>query len=671
MANKPVTTDVAANAQYGSSRFNSNFSVLEDAIENCLGRGGTSESPNSMEGDLDMDLNNILNASAINTSSLIIGGETFVVGDTVLAEADYAENVAAMVAATWTVGSIVKTKGYYTSGDGGGATYLIVAGNSGDGYGSHNVGTNTAVIQDWGEANVRQYGARGDGITDDTEAFNAATQATLPYTDGGFSNNSDRKRDVLVPSTTKSYLINGTVYVRKGQHLRGRGLGPSRITISASTGGVTFKLGYGLIDGIPTADNGGLPPSISYLATEGGHTDGAVIEATGVAGASINNLFITTASLAINGAGGDIAITNCTIDDGAFGIRLTGSRNSIIACHFFSNGVDLDVRDGSYDWIVSGCTFAYSEFNNIIFNGTTGLVRDILISDCKFLMNAQLTSNVGAIRLQSGNPRLRIQDCVFSNQYSWGVVQATSENVECSVIGCEFNGEKSHDVYTQSTTSKGILIGDGEWLVNNNVFKNLHGILIQVSTTSVSTAGVAIRNNTVFENSSTSPFITVDAIGKPLSVVGNTRLGGTTLLINSDFAYTSTTPLITLSKNRDFWNIDVAGGRKYIAIPTINSSSFLLRVTYNGSVSGSALYRKSAILAIDKGCSYDTAVKDYVTNISITPVPPGSIPGALDIQVELDAVGSGSSLPYTANRYRNVIVSIPDTNTGSLSFELI
>lgn len=63
MANKPVTTDVGANAQYNSSTLNNNFSIIENAIENCLGRGGIGESPNSMQGDLDMNFNQIKNVS--------------------------------------------------------------------------------------------------------------------------------------------------------------------------------------------------------------------------------------------------------------------------------------------------------------------------------------------------------------------------------------------------------------------------------------------------------------------------------------------------------------------------------------------------------------------------------------------------------------------------------
>ncbi|CAL9960477.1 tail collar fiber protein [Vibrio phage D69] len=71
------------------------------------------------------------------------------------------------------------TRGYYEAGDGGGAEYLITTGNSGDGYGSHDVGTNTAVLQHNGTVYSKQYGLiEKDSYYD-----------TIDQTDGWISNN--------------------------------------------------------------------------------------------------------------------------------------------------------------------------------------------------------------------------------------------------------------------------------------------------------------------------------------------------------------------------------------------------------------------------------------------------------------------------------------------------
>lgn len=77
MSDRPVTNPVSAGSQYTASRLNENLAILEEAIENCLGRGGTSENPNSMQGDLDMNNYKIINTDtdANNPTSLLNVGE--------------------------------------------------------------------------------------------------------------------------------------------------------------------------------------------------------------------------------------------------------------------------------------------------------------------------------------------------------------------------------------------------------------------------------------------------------------------------------------------------------------------------------------------------------------------------------------------------------------------
>lgn len=64
MANKPVFNTFSSNSQLDVTKLNENFTIVANAIEAGLGRGGTGESPNSMSGNLDMNLNKVINLGA-------------------------------------------------------------------------------------------------------------------------------------------------------------------------------------------------------------------------------------------------------------------------------------------------------------------------------------------------------------------------------------------------------------------------------------------------------------------------------------------------------------------------------------------------------------------------------------------------------------------------------
>ena len=100
------------------------------------------------------------------------------------------------------VNQIAETKGYTSAGDEGGARYLIAAPQAVDGFGDHLLANgNVALIQiENGVFNVRQFGATGDGATNDTPSVQATVLASsghviLPsgdyfFDDGGVSLNN-------------------------------------------------------------------------------------------------------------------------------------------------------------------------------------------------------------------------------------------------------------------------------------------------------------------------------------------------------------------------------------------------------------------------------------------------------------------------------------------------
>jgi len=89
-------------------------------------------------------------------------------------------NVASLKLARLQAGQNVSTQGYYTAGDGGGATYLIVAPQAFDGYSNHELAnSNIAVLQSDGAISIRVFGVTIDGSTDDSDAFEAAITSGL------------------------------------------------------------------------------------------------------------------------------------------------------------------------------------------------------------------------------------------------------------------------------------------------------------------------------------------------------------------------------------------------------------------------------------------------------------------------------------------------------------
>lgn len=86
-------------------------------------------------------------------------------------------------------GLIVETRGYTAAGDNGGAQYLVKTaaqfGGTPDGYGDHSLANgNVAVLQSPRAINIRQYGATGDGSTDDTLAIQAALDKAATFAFG-------------------------------------------------------------------------------------------------------------------------------------------------------------------------------------------------------------------------------------------------------------------------------------------------------------------------------------------------------------------------------------------------------------------------------------------------------------------------------------------------------
>lgn len=350
MANKPITTDVGANAQYNSSTLNANFAILEDAIEDCLGRGGTGESPNSMTGDLDMDANDIINVDNISVSTLIIGGSAVTPSD--LSDTRWYNNLAALKLTSLDVGSIAATKEYYDDTDYGGAYYLVKTpadyGGTPDGYIDHydNAG-NVLELQHSGSIDISQGGARpansdiGPIITVilGKDVVSTATYVSTPY-------NLD----------TAPTFKNNSSFIGTNTAIKLNGVGVSTYFNLDNLTNVTIKhldidgnsAGTAIGDVVSMNNSTNCEVSFNKFTDVNGAAEGCVLLSGTATGNSVyKNTFTDAVSsgVGLSGSGvkGNDVSWNKFTDGSKFGVRVgEGANKNLISFNrTFSNGIEL------------------------------------------------------------------------------------------------------------------------------------------------------------------------------------------------------------------------------------------------------------------------------------------------------------------------------------------
>ena len=168
--------------------YDSDIETLYADVDNLKGKD------TDLENDIiDLQVNKINkidiidNLNSSSNTKVLSAKQGKVLGDAVTAlEAEnvkkkpyYFDNVENMKAATYLkVGDMVITLGYYETNDGGNSEYRIVDGNYTDNSGSYHQLDNNLfaelIIDDDNNINVKQFGAYGDGVHDDTEKIQNA-----------------------------------------------------------------------------------------------------------------------------------------------------------------------------------------------------------------------------------------------------------------------------------------------------------------------------------------------------------------------------------------------------------------------------------------------------------------------------------------------------------------
>lgn len=141
----------------------------------------------------------------------------------------YYPNVEALKSVRPVDGTMAVTGGYYLPNDGGGATYIYNSSSTATDNGGKvhlpTVGSGAGrwILANLGDVNLRQFGAKGDGVTDDTVALNAAIAYARSFT-GAIGNN---RRPVRMG--VGDYLVSSQIVLPNESFLIGEGRSFTRI----------------------------------------------------------------------------------------------------------------------------------------------------------------------------------------------------------------------------------------------------------------------------------------------------------------------------------------------------------------------------------------------------------------------------------------------------------
>jgi hypothetical protein len=330
-------------------QINAELDLIATAIDDTFSRVG--DTPNQLETTLDVNNNRIINlpapASPSDPARLVdVTNSVDVARDNDLTSSYTFKTVALMQASTITfpVGKKIFWQGYYAELDGGGNWGVVKSGAHVDDGGSVFTLTGTTYVAanlKGNQLNVKQFGAKGDGFTDD----GAAIQATINYLAVIFTQHISQANGfnrvggtVFFPSGI--YSVAGTLLLERiGLVILGAGQETTTINKSVEDGTALFRLGnnvflYNTFENISmssgevkTSDNG----KIFVDITGTGLRLNTCFDYTST---TSSNRFNTWRSVYVRGGFGII------IDIGGFA---THSENSYISCLFEQSNIAIRV----------------------------------------------------------------------------------------------------------------------------------------------------------------------------------------------------------------------------------------------------------------------------------------------------------------------------------------
>jgi len=479
MAKKPTISTISS-GYASNTQLNNNFSALRTGFDNTLSLDGST--PNAMNADLDMNSNDILNANIVSTEILKIAGTAVTVSDlnafgATLSSDSHIGN-GSTVAFSMSYEPFIKnnTQVYIDGVYQEKATYSISGTtltfseapplNSGIeivvtrtldfsaddaaniGYTQGSTGsTNRTVLAKLQESvSVKDFGAVGDGVTDDTAAIQAAIDAVQNA--GGGS--------LFFPSGT--YNVTGldtTDTSNPDLTLYGENTASSIISMTASSG-TALRLrpdniimrdirvkgpASGTANGIYLKDTSGSGPKNSAFYNVGVYdfTGGVGLINDGFAN-QFFNLVINNCDIGYrdDGSGGSTSIYGGFISGNAtYGIQIDGTLR-----HMLLSSVNIETNPTGFFAGASTAAPNQLVFESCHFEGNTDRdvrlgsgTSDVLFDHCRLggtnSFTAQSILHAGG---PAGRARVRVSGCLFIDAGTASNTEVINVGADCDLI---------------------------------------------------------------------------------------------------------------------------------------------------------------------------------------------------------------------------------------------
>lgn len=361
-----------------------------------------------------------------------------------------------------------------------------------------------SIAQD-GVVNVKEFGAVGDGVTNDRNAI----QNAINYV-------RDNMPDGKVEAIGNFKLNSGiTIYTNKVSLV-----GPATLDFSGMTSGTAVTLGSSVVDQNKTPINN-LRHSMEGIAVEGGNVAGVVGVFVGDNVANTSMAFATMAYSAVENFVSCLKFgTNsfchlflhCSFRsptgraiESLFGLTNSGERQTFISCMIWNGFHGAHIEAGNFHFIA--CSFDY-------------LVRSVLCYDRVTLQNCHIESDQTAdswLQISTNNALLRLNQCEIYAMANLSVNPMMYCDGTTARGGIEVRNSMFYFNVDPGITT--VIGGSGRRVMSGNIQNDLGGAAINVNTDSLSGELTRTTTGGAFANAAWTKITGLDLVSGHTSLV--------------------------------------------------------------------------------------------------------------------------------------------------------